>query len=211
MILLFILFSRGQLRFIYRGIIKRLNSEITALGLKRDLHTNFENPDTLIELKVRLYKTSDSNHFTDENHNLGIVKENIQNCYVATNDEDTPCFRVWLMGNSQNQKIKSFFKGNFPILKKDEALLESVFTLPKFRGKHIMPAAISMIAKKGTEINARYIMAFVDVKNIKSLKGFKHSGFYPYLLRKEKWFFFMKKVDFIDAPEELITKYKNLK
>jgi hypothetical protein len=38
------------------------------------------------------------------------------------------------MGYKQNEKIKIFFKGSFPILKKNEALLEAAFTLPSFRG-----------------------------------------------------------------------------
>ena len=150
----------------------------------------FKNPNALIELKIRPFNTSDNDYFRDENSNLGLVEAHIENCYVAVNTDNLPCYRQWLMGPSQNEKIKDFFKGSFPVLKNNEALLEAAFTLPTFRGKRIMPAAMARISEKGVDIGAKYIITFVDINNIPSLKGCKRSGFNPYVLRIEKWFLF---------------------
>lgn len=202
------LLRKGELKFILKGISKRLYSKVYAFGLKRDLSVDFENPNALINLRIRLFSTTDNNYFHEENANLGLVDENIEHCYVAVNDNDIPCYRQWLMGASQNDKIKTFFKGNFPTLKKNEAILEAAFTLPSFRGKRIMPAAMARIAEKGKEIGVRYVITFVGINNIPSLKGCKRSGFHPYILRKESWFLFKRKISFTEIPEYLIGKYK---
>ena len=202
-----ILLKKGELKFLLKGISKRINSEVNAFGFKRDLNENFKNPSALIELKIRLSNNIDNKYFKDENSNLGLEEENIKNCYVAVNNEDIPCYRQWLMGYKQNEKIKSFFKGSFPILEKNEALLEAAFTLPSFRGKRIMPDAMARIAERGNDIGARYVITFVDVNNIPSLKGCKRSGFHPYILRKETWFLFKRKISFMVIPECLLEKY----
>lgn len=201
------LLKKGELKFILKGIGKRFHSEVLAFGLKRDLTVDFENPNALIELKIRPFNTSDNDYFRDENSNLGLVDAHIENCYVAVNTDNEPCYRQWLIGASQNEKIKGFFKGSFPVLKKNEALLEAAFTLPTFRGKRIMPAAMARISEKGVDIGARYIITFVDVNNIPSLKGCKRSGFNPYVLRTEKWFLFKRRIIFTDISEKLLAKY----
>ena len=106
------LLKKGELKFILKGIGKRFRSEVLAFGLKRDLTVDFENPNALIELKIRPFNTSDNDYFRDENSNLGLVEAHIENCYVAVNTDNLPCYRQWLMGPSQNEKIKDFFNNN---------------------------------------------------------------------------------------------------
>ncbi len=201
------LLLKGEFKVIFKGISKRLYSEINSFGLKRDLNIAFESPKALINITIRLSKSTDNNYFKQEHSNVGLTEENILNCYVAVNKNDTPCYRQWLIGYSQNSKIQSFFNNLFPILKEDEALLEGAFTLPNFRGKRIMPAAMSRISEKGVDIGARFIITFVNINNIPSLKGCKRSGFSPYILRKEKWFLFKRKITYITIPNELAQKY----
>ena len=197
--------SQGNFSFIFQGIRKRIYSRNIAFGLKRDLSIPFNNPDALIPITVRPMIEGDNPYFNTDNYNHGIIEARLKTCYVATDNEGTPCYRQWLMGQDQNVKIRDFWKGSFPVLRSDEALLENAFTVPDFRGKRIMPAAMARIAEKGGDIGAQYIITFVETDNIPSLKGCKRSGFYPYVLRIQKWFLFKRKTRFVPVT----SKYKD--
>lgn len=194
--------SNGNLTFIVNGVKKRVLSKNQSYGLKRDLTIPFKKPDALISLHIRPMQKGDETYFGSDNYNHGIIAVDLQTCYIATNEEGAPCYRQWLMGPGENLKIKNFWKGLFPKLESGEALLENAFTVPDFRGKRIMPAAMARIAEKGHEIGARYILTFVDINNIPSLKGCKRSGFAPYIVRTEKWFLFNRKIIFTELNAE---------
>ena len=204
---LFDLLKKGDFKFIWEGITKRIWSKSEAFGLRRDLNLDFKNPDALIEISIREFRKDDDDHFESDRTNKGLVERNIPTSYVAVTNEDIPCYRQWLMGPDQNEKIRNFWGNAFPVLEKDEALLESAFTNPAFRGKRIMTAAMSRIAEKGNDLGVRYVNTFVDIHNIPSLKGCKRSGFYPYILRKERWILFNKSVTFTDVPEDRLELF----
>jgi RimJ/RimL family protein N-acetyltransferase len=92
------------------------------------------------------------------------------------------------------------FKGGFPLLAPDEMLLEGAFTLEAFRGQRIMPEAMSKIAEKGMDFEARRIYTFVGADNIPSLKGCKRSGFIPYSIRTDRWRLFRRSLEFAKLP-----------
>src|SRR4051812_36156385 len=94
-------------------------------------------------------------------------------CYVAADRRnDDPCFIQWLMGPKDNSKIQPFFgKGNFPILREDEALLENAYTPVQSRGQGIMAAAMARIAEHAAELGCRYVITFVGSENVVSLRG----------------------------------------
>ena len=205
------LIKKGEIKFVIKGIVKRISSKNEAFALRRDLNLVFKNPDSLIDISVRPFRAEDKAHFTMDLQNDGLIEKNIEHCYVAINKEDIPCYRQWLMGPDQNMKIQEFWGKTFPTLNEDEALLESAFTIPAFRGKRVMPAAMARIAEKGNELGVRWVITFVGIDNVPSLKGCHRSGFYPYILRKEKWFMFNKTVTFENIPKELMDNYsKNI-
>lgn len=206
---IFELVKKGEIKFIFDGIAKRIISKNEVFGLKRDLNLVFENPDALIDITLRPFRDEDQAYFSLDLQNEGLVEKEIPNCYVATDNEDTPCYRQWLMGPKQNGKIKEFWGNAFPVLKEDEALLESAFTTPAFRGKRIMPAAMARIAEKGKDLGVRWVITFVGIDNIPSLKGCQRSGFYPYILRKEKWLIFKKTITFESIPKEVMDTHFN--
>jgi hypothetical protein len=208
---IFKLLIKGDFKFIFNGISKRLFSEVNSYGLKRDMNVEFQQPKALTAINVRLSKKEDEVFFNMDNYNIGLTEMNIQNCFVAIDSKGIPCFRTWFMGYTENNKIQGFFKNLFPLLNKNEALIESVFTVPLYRGKGIMAAAISKIIEKNcAEIGARSIIAFVNIDNIPSLKGFKRSGFLPYVLKKEKWFLFTKRVSFVEVTNDLVDVFEKL-
>jgi GNAT superfamily N-acetyltransferase len=129
------------------------------------------------------------------------VRANIPTCYVAVTIDNTPAYMQWLMGSEQNESIQMFFNKTFPILEPDEALLENALTLAEFRGKGLMSAAMARIAERGIEVGARWVITFVGEDNIASLKGCKRAGFYPYMLRAERWFLFRRTLTFALLPD----------
>ncbi len=209
---IFDLIKKGELKFVINGIAKRIISKNEVFGLRRDLNLVFQNPDPLIEIAIRAFRDEDQKYFKEDLQNDGLIEKEIPYCYVATNSKDIPCFRQWFIGPNQNSKIKEFWGKAFPVLKEDEALLESAFTRPTFRGKRIMPAAMARIAEKGHDLGVRWVITFVGIDNIASLKGCQRAGFDPYILRKEKWFMFKKTITFENIPKELMDTYtKNIR
>ena len=139
----------------------------------------------------------------------GLLNENIPNCYVAVDDNDVPYFRQWLMDSKENNKIAAYFGDEFPVLKDNEALLEGAFIPPEKRGLGIMSAGICKIINQEVEADVRYVITFVDAHNIASLKGCSRAGFFPYILRIEKWFMFKRKVKFTSIPPDIFFDFKN--
>ena len=90
-----------------------------------------------------------------------------------------PCYIEWLIGSTDNHLVRV---GGFPELEADEALLENAYTPAKYRGQGIMSEAMALIAERGREMGARFVLTFVEKDNIPSLKGCQRAGFFPYLL-----------------------------
>lgn len=201
------LILKGELKFMVKGISKRVMSKTLAFGLKRDLLVEFTVPKADIDLLIRPYNYKDKDHFKTDLQNDGLLEKEIPTCYVATLSNDTPCYRQWLMGAENNEAIQEFWGAAFPILNEDEAIVESVFTIPSYRRKGIMPEALDRISKKALDFGARYVMLFVEVNNVPSLKGSHRSGFSPYVLRTERWFFFKRHITFEDVPNAMMKDY----
>ncbi|WP_178989083.1 GNAT family N-acetyltransferase [Winogradskyella schleiferi] len=207
MLRIFHLIKKGELKFMINGISKRISSTNKTFGLKRDLNMEFQSPEAQIEVAIRPFKAGDLEHFSMDLQNDGLIEKEIPTCYIATTIAGTPCHRQWVIGSDQNNKIQEFWGNAFPVLEDDEALVESVFTIPMYRRKGIMPATLSKIAKKAQDLGVRSLIMFVATNNIPSLKGCQRSGFEPYLLRTEKWFLFNRMVIFEEVPKEMIEQY----
>jgi hypothetical protein len=203
----FKLTSEKKIIIVWENIKTRLYSTKISLGLERDLNNEFKKPKSLIDFSIRLWRDSDINSLNESYRHIRLVKANIPNCYVAVTKDNIPIFRQWLIGSSENNQIKNYFGDLYPKLKKNEALIEGAFTSPSYRGFGIMPLATASIAEKGKEIGVDNIITFVDIKNISSLRSVVAAGFVPYTLRKERWIFLFRKVDFLPISEEVYALY----
>ncbi|MCC5941155.1 MAG: hypothetical protein JJU37_06385 [Balneolaceae bacterium] len=212
----FNLLQDGYYSVFFKEFKNRLYSESFSFGLQRDLSKPFEAPSAKITLKIRPIKDEDIDIILEDSglvnpriiaSQRAILEAKIPTCYVAVTASNTACYMQWLIGNKDNDKIKSHFKNIFPTLKPQEALLEGAYGNPEFRGLGIMPAAMAKIAEKASLTNVRWVNTFVDITNIASLKGCRRSGFEPYVLRKEKWVLFNLSVSFHPLPENLIADY----
>ncbi|HEY6951629.1 MAG TPA: GNAT family N-acetyltransferase [Bacteroidota bacterium] len=208
------LVKHSRFREIANKIKFRFWSNTYSFGLRRDLEARFIPPNAAIPIIIRPLTTEDlpkifdlkrpglsKNEIQELVSRLEHLHADIPTCYVATTGAGVPTYMQWLMGSAENAKIQDHFNGTFPLLEEDEALLENALTLPDFRGKGIMAAAMARIAERGREIGARYVITFVEQHNVPSLKGCARAGFTPYVIRHERWMFFTRKLTFSPLPE----------
>jgi hypothetical protein len=137
-----------------------------------------------------------------------LVEAGFGTCFVAVTTQDEPCYTQWLFGQHDNDDLQSYFSGNFPLLAAGEALLESAFTPVAFRGKRIMPAAMARIAERAADLGARWVLTFVGVDNVPSLKGCAGAGFHPYARCTQEWRLFRCRtiVRPVETPDASSTK-----
>src|SRR4030067_497402 len=95
-----------------------------------------------------------------------------------------------LLSESHNNLIQSQYPPGMSKLEEDEVLLENIFTFPRYRGKGIMTSVTIFLADLARKQGFRRVMAYVDIENKASLKGFLRAGFYSYREEKEKRRFF---------------------
>jgi GNAT superfamily N-acetyltransferase len=203
----------GHVHVLARELRRRLWSDWTHYGLSRDLDVPFVAPDAKIPLAIRTLSEGDLPKLLGMNepyvsdrgpyvrmHRLNFVGEGIGTCFVAVTDGDEPCYMQWLMRSSENDAITRYFKGIFPVLARDEALLEYAFTREDYQGKGIMAAAMARIAEKAQSHGGRRVITFVDHENVPALKGCQRAGFSPYLIRVDRWRLLRRRVRFRPLP-----------
>ncbi|MEX2364726.1 MAG: GNAT family protein [Balneolaceae bacterium] len=191
-----------------------------SVGLRRDISTDFKDPEAKVPISIRELRSTDTGiilqhgEFSKTNPRLAdyqknLSESNLPQCFVAVSENDDPCYMQWLIGPEHNNKLSEIFGNAFPQLEKNEALLEAAFMSPSYRGKHIMPAAMSRISKQARNLEGiSYVNTFVDIQNIPSLKGCKRAGFSPYLLRKDHWFLFRREISFSQLPKDILARYE---
>lgn len=187
---------------------QRLRSTEEAVVLRRDLEVPHSARKAAIDITVRPLTEADIPKIlhTDESASADdvlyrsrrrwLLDSGLGTCYAAVDDNDDPCYVQWLMGERDNDRIRSYFGGAFPILEPGTALLEGAFTPQAFRGKGIMGLAMSLIAEKASTLDARYVLTVVGTDNIPSLKGCERANFFPYLHREVSWTMLRRTVSF---------------
>lgn len=203
----------GNVRDISAIIGDKTWAKMTGLGLRRDLSLPFPAPDAAIPITVRLLREDDIPHLlgTDDPtlsgaarierlNRVNMTRAGFRRPYVAATADDLPCYMQFLIGADENDLLRTHFRGLYPVLAPDEALLEGAFTPEAFRGKRIMPSAMAQIAAIAAAGGARWVMTYVGDDNIASLKGCKRAGFAPFQEREERWRLFRQRVSFTALP-----------
>ncbi len=182
---------------LYRLVVRQLYREWHAYGLRRDLLVPFEAPSARIPLAVRPLRDQDLSWLfageyagmsrqarLEEAHRVALLAEYVCRPYVAVDQKSgQACFVQWLFTARSNDFVQRYFRGRFPLLADDEALLEYAFTPPAYRGNGIMPAAMAMIAAQAAQYGVRYVITYVLRENAAALHGCAKAGFAPYVLR----------------------------
>ncbi|MBA3445842.1 MAG: GNAT family N-acetyltransferase [Gemmatimonadales bacterium] len=186
----------------------RVHSDSISVGLRRDLSVRFTSPSASLPLTVRPLAatddlsslhpepgiTSDEAFFRLTQRRL--LRSGLHTCYVAIAPDGKLCYMQWVIPASENERLRGFFGNLYPLIGRDEALLEGAYTPTAFRGKGIMGAAMAQVAERAAEFGARWVITFVDQQNAASIKGCLRAGFTPYLRRHEKFRLFYRQVKF---------------
>lgn len=213
------LLLQGHFREVWDQFMHRIHSTTCSVGLRRDLKQWFDNPEAAVDITVRPMRPGDAGKILDHpmlarkfprlvRQRYDLIEADIPTAWVAVAEGDDPCYMQWLIGAEHNERMLEYFDGEFPSLDEDEALLEAAFMNPDYRGKNIMPAAMSRIAEKAGELGARWVVTFVDMENIPSLKGCKRAGFSPYIVRKDQWFLFTRRISYESIHEQVVKEYR---
>ena len=207
--LVFILIINGNLKPIFEGVFTRLYSNTNFIGLEVTPE-HLKKSVSKLDISIRPFEDSDINSLKEELRHRRLVNEKIPHCYVATTNNGVTIYRQWMFKYPQNDRLVDYFGPIFPKLKKGEAIIEGVFTHPDYRGLRIMPHAIYEILTQEHYKFLTRAITFVQDNNTASLKGFHRLGFEPYIVRKEQWLFFKRKISFIPIPSEVEESYLNL-
>lgn len=191
-----------------------ISSESLSFGLKRDVTRPFPVPAAKVPIHVRPItpaevlwllteseETLSADALKERNIRVRMAEADLATCYVALTDVDEPTYIQWLMGASENAKIREIFGERFPALAADEMLLEGAFTFEAWRGKGIMACAMAQITDEAPKYGARSVITFVGDGNIASLKGCKRCGFEPYIRRTDTLRFFRHHARFSTLTE----------
>ncbi|BBY86489.1 GNAT family N-acetyltransferase [Mycolicibacterium tokaiense] len=200
--------STSGRRWLRQGVRVRFSSRRDAIGLRRDVEVPFVAPAAKVPVTVRRLQPDDDVSFLDRvpaldlevaNELIGrrrLVDSRVATCWIAVDSAGVPCYLQWLIGPSDNAFIRRWWKGLFPQLGPNEALLEGAYTAETHRGQGIMAHAMAKITEQASDIGARYVITFVGTDNIASLKGCERAGFVPYLEREDIWSGFRHQVHF---------------
>jgi len=210
----------------YKLLSRQWRQEWVSYGLRRDLDVAHEAPAAKIPVAVRELQEGDIPALFQGAPELGTRKERLEianrlahlaaripRCFVAIDErEDRPCYVQWLMTSRHNEQIQRFFRGRFPVLNTNEALLENAYTPLRYRGQGIMSAAMSLIAEKARDFGCRYVITFVLQDNAASLKGCGRAGFFPYTMRRDSHLLFhlIRRRRFVVLGEENALRELNL-
>ena len=139
---LVLLLKSGQSGLIREELRRRIYSNSTSFCLRRDLTQSFEAPAAKISITVRPVQDSEAANLfgaetsrlsaaelVDRTGRMNLFQTGIPLCYVAIDQNGTPCYAQWLLSSAENDRIQEYFRGTFPILAPDEALLEGALLL----------------------------------------------------------------------------------
>jgi GNAT superfamily N-acetyltransferase len=200
----------GHSKLALQVVLGRLYGNASSVGLRRDLSKAFQAPSANLQIVVRPLRPDDDLAFLDadgeedilnRSAQLRMVKANLPTCYVAVAPNRDICYMQWLIPATENERIAAIFGGRFPLLNRDEALLEGAYTVPAYRGQRIMASAMAQIAEKAQQFGARWGITFVARDNEPSIKGCARAGFEPYVLRCESKRMLHRSIKFVPISQ----------
>ena len=198
---LILVLKGGELGAVLGELRRRIYSDDVSYCLRRDMTAPFPAPEARIPVTVRPLAEEDLPAIIAERpRRLPFLEQSVNTCYVAVTQDNSVAYMQWLIGPDGNDRIQTFFGGRLPALKRDEMLLEYAYTFLAYRGQRMMPSAMAKIAERAPDHGARYVLTFVRVDNIPSLKGCQRSGFSPHMLHTITWRFFHYRMACQDLP-----------
>jgi hypothetical protein len=141
------LLSRGHVSVVSGQLGRWLYSDISYLGLLRDLILPFDSRPAKIALTLRPIDKGDTAKLLNLDEpgisgqgayerwdRLHLLDAGFGTCYVTVTANNCPCYMQWLFGPAKNDRMQAYFRGAFPLLAPGEVLLEKAFTHESYEG-----------------------------------------------------------------------------
>jgi hypothetical protein len=199
----------GRVTEVWRAVRLRFYSDCTSLGLRRDLTEDVPTPNAQLPIHVRPLAPGDDLSCLDlDQPNLSdrqvfarlgqqrILQSGLRTCYVAVGPDGKPCFMEWLIGASENRRVRKAFGNLYPRLAHDEALLEWAFIPDALARQGVMENAVAQIAARAADSGARWVVTFVQEDHTPAVKACELAGFHPYMRRVEQYRLFRRRIAF---------------
>ena len=120
---------------------------------------------------------------------LAMLAAGIKTYYVVEDSEGKVRFLQWLMLPSENENLRVHYVDWYPTLSASDALMESGYVLPQYRGTGFLAVAFGKIIDIASQSGVKSILGMIPEENVNSLASYMRLGFEPYRLRVEKRFF----------------------
>jgi RimJ/RimL family protein N-acetyltransferase len=198
----FLLVRKGGTGVLLRQFFSRVHSTSVYAWLAKDLdplnapgaaRTSFAlqpaSPEAFQRILARLSEERGQDVF-EILRRVSFYERGFDACYLALTDSGDVCHIGWLLSARHNDLIRSQYPPGTDSLKVDEALVENIFTFPRYRGKGIMLAVLRQMEDLARQQGFRRVVAYVDTTNTPSLAGFNRAGYKPCGEEKEKRRFF---------------------
>lgn len=206
--------ARGELRLALRKLRYQLYAERVSYGLARDPRVPVPPPRVRWPLTIRPLVAADVPALFNPDdpllseasrrevrERLRVLDAGIGQPFVAVNPDGVPCFVQWLFTAADNEGLDRLYAGLFPKLEKHEALVEGAYTVPRFRGLGVMPAAMVKVAEQAATFGATRVVSFTFHENAVSLRASEQAGFEPYVVRSERWRLLRREVVYLPITE----------
>jgi hypothetical protein len=202
----------GGLRLVAGIIVRRLYSDDMHIGLRRDTDSPFPTARPNISLQIRPIEDSDwgflraeAGHRDEDARDLMsamyLFRSGVQTCYVARTKEGEPSFIQYVIGATENGKLEEAYGDLIPPLAADEAFLEGAYSPLKYRGRGVMLHVLPRLADEARARGVRRLIAYPSVGDRPMLRACKWSGFIPFVVRRESYRLFRRRVTFVALPE----------
>jgi GNAT superfamily N-acetyltransferase len=206
--------AQGEVDLAWRKLRYQLYAERVSYGLIRDLRAPVTPPRVRWPVTVRPLVGDDVSALFDPDdpllsdamrrelrERLRLLEVGIGRPFVAVNPAGVPCFVQWLFPAAENAALERYYDRVFPHLADDEALIDGAYTVPRFRGLGVMPAAMVQIAERATAFGATRVLSFTFHDNAVSLRASEQAGFVPFVIRSERWRLLRRHVRFLPVTE----------
>jgi len=200
-----LLVRRGGLGVLSRQLLSRACSASTYVWLGKDIDPRRlpgdakpafplrpASPEDFRKLLSRLNEQKGQDVF-EVLRRVSFFERGFDACYIVDTDSGDCCHFGWLLSARHNGLIRSEYPPGTDPLKEDEALVENIFTFPRYRGKGVMRSVLQQMEDMAGKMGCRRIVAYVDMTNTPSLTGFDRAGYKPYADEKEVRRFFKVK------------------
>jgi len=200
---------KGHFKTIFKACLNRFYANKVSYVLRRDLSLPIEKVQINVPLKLRPLINADIpillNYFGNEIEGRGIIyrsfltqllKADIQKGYVSVINEKETCGVAWLIGSSENKKIRFCFGKRLPEIKENEVLLEGGFTIERYRNLGIQRWRNAKLIEIAAESGAKWALSIIDKNNLTSLRNNLKNKFKIFQMKEDRWRFFHCKTIF---------------